>query len=393
MSQHLAKQIILKKNEDRRIVQGHPWVFSNEIREMHGAPQIGDVVEVLTAGGLTVGNGFFNSHSLIAVRILSTSMEEIDEAFFRGRLEQAFELRRRVYPGANSVRLVHGEADFLPGLIIDRFNDLLAIQTLSYAMDARLELLCNLLEEMLHPAAIVERNETQLRTLEELPLEKGVLRGTVSPTIVTENDIRYEVDVLGGQKTGFFLDQRENRALVGRWSRGATVLDCFSNEGGFSLNAARGGAVAVLGIDSSELALAAASANAARNGIATAAFERADVFEKLAALHGEGKSFDLIVLDPPSFTRNRKTVPAARQGYRDLHSRAFRVLAPGGLLATASCSHHIEPGVFLDDVDAAARRSGRRLQLLEWRGAPPDHPTLPAVPETGYLKFGLFRVL
>ncbi len=390
---HLAAQVVLKKNEDRRIVRGHPWVFSNEIREMRGSPAIGDVVEVLTAGGLTIGSGFFNPHSLIAVRVLSPVVEEIDADFFRGRLRQALELRRRLYPDAETYRLVNGEADFLPGLVIDKFNDQVVVQTLSYGMDVRLPVICDLLEELLHPGAIVERNEASFRAMELLPQKKGVLRGSAAPTEITENGVLYTVDVLGGQKTGFFLDQRENRALVGRWSRGMNVLDCFSNEGGFALNAARGGAASVLGVDSSEEAVAAAGGNAARNKIETVRFERGDVFEVLVKLREEGKLFDFIVLDPPSFARNRKTVPAARKGYRDLHARAFRVLASGGLLATASCSHHIEPEAFLEDIETAARRQGRRLQLLEWRGAAPDHPTLPSVPETAYLKFGLFRVL
>lgn len=388
---HLACQVVLKKNEDRRLLKGHPWVFSNEIRELRGTPAIGSVVEVLNNTNHTIGIGFYNPHSLIAVRILSSRVEEIDEAFFRQRITNALALRQRLYPDTPTYRLVHGESDFLPGLIIDRFEDILSIQALSYGMNERLALICDILEELLHPAAIVERNDSALRTMEHLELKTGVLRGTPHPVQITENGINYHVDVEAGQKTGFFLDQRENRLLVGRWAKGLSVLDCFCNEGGFALNAARGGAASVIGIDTSADAVRTATANAGNNGLSNVRFEEGDVFDRLSALQAEKKLFELIVLDPPSFARNRKTVPAARQGYRDLHLRAFRVMAPDGLLATASCSHHIEADAFLEDIHSAARKAGRQLQMLEWRGAAPDHPTLPFVPETQYLKFALFR--
>ncbi len=389
---HLPLQVFLRKNEDRRVVRGHPWVFSNEIREIVGQPAIGDVVEVLSAGRKTVGVGFYNPHSLIAVRLLSRAVEEIDVAFLRGRIVRALELRQALYPDADAFRLVHGESDFLPGLVIDKFGDHLAVQTVSFGMDARLSTLCDILEELLHPAAIIERNETSLRTMEHLPLRHGVLRGTPAPAVIfSENGIRYSIDPLKGQKTGFFLDQRENRAIVARLCRNARVLDCYCNDGGFSLNAAKAGAASVLGVDSSAEAVEAAARNAADNGLKNVTFQRQDAPELLAKLTQEDP-FDVVILDPPSFTRNRKTVPAARQGYRELNARALRLVRPGGYLATASCSHHIEPQAFLEDCMTAGRKSGKQLQLLEWRAAPPDHPTLPSVPETSYLKFAIFRV-
>jgi 23S rRNA (cytosine1962-C5)-methyltransferase len=302
------------------------------------------------------------------------------------------QLRRRLYPGGSAVRLVHGEADFLPGLIIDQFGDQISLQAVSFGMDMRLQTICDCLQDMLHPMAIIERNDTPLRTMEQLPLRKGVLTGTAGPVMIKENEIDYEVDLLEGQKTGFFLDQRENRRLAGQYSNGLRVLDCFCNDGGFALNAAHGGAETVLGIDSSEGAIQAATRNAQRNGLQQIQFVREDAFEALNRLAGEGRIFDMIILDPPSFSRNRKTVPAARHGYRDLHARAFRVLAPDGFLATACCSHHIDAETFLEDLQAVARKAGKRLQLLQWRGAPSDHPVLPGVPETEYLKFGLFKV-
>jgi 23S rRNA (cytosine1962-C5)-methyltransferase len=390
---HLQKQIVLKKNEEHRIAGGHPWAFSNEIRETRGSPSMGDVVELRTAGGVTLGIGLYNPHSLIAFRLLSQTLEDIDTEFFRSRMARALNLRRTLYPDATVYRLIHGEGDFLPGLIIDRFNDYCVVQTLSNGMDARLPMICDALESILSPKGIVERNESSLRTLEQLPQERGILRGEAGTTTINLNGMLFQVDVLEGQKTGFFLDQRENRSAIERYSKGARVLDCFCNDGGFSLFAARAGASAVTGLDSSEEAIRNATGNARLNGLSTARFEQADVFGMLTSLAEDGASYDLVIMDPPSFTRSRKNVQTAKKGYKELHAGAFRLLKKGGTLATASCSHHIEPDVFLSIVDETARKAGRHLQLLEWRGAAPDHPTLPAVPETRYLKFGIFRIL
>jgi 23S rRNA (cytosine1962-C5)-methyltransferase len=385
--------ILLRKNEDRRILSGHPWVFSNEIRETHGKPAAGDIVEVRNAGGKPLGIGVYHPHSLIAVRLLSRVPVEIDAAFFRQRFEEALALRTQLFPGSTVYRLVHGEADFLPGLIVDRFNDHIVLQAFSFGMDARLPMICDVLEELFHPVAIIERNETPLRTLDQLPLRKGVIRGTAGVVTIADSGLEFTVDLLAGQKTGYFLDQRVNRQTIRGFSPGARVLDCFCNDGGFALHAAQAGAASVLGIDSSGEAVARARANAEHNKLATVRFEEADVFTSLTSLAERGELFDIIVLDPPSFTKNRKTVPAAKKGYRELHQLAFHVLKPGGYLLSASCSHHILPETFLDVIQDAAMRSERRIQLLEWHGAAPDHPTLPAVPETGYLKFGVFRVL
>jgi 23S rRNA (cytosine1962-C5)-methyltransferase len=389
---HLTKQIVVKRNEDRRVVSGHPWVFSNEIRETKGDPVGGEVVELLAASGLSLGIGFYNPHSLIAFRMLSRTIEEIGFEFFHRRIAAALALRATLYPGEATYRVVHGEGDLLPGLIIDKFNDLLVVQAFSYGMDIRLPLISDVLDTLLHPRGIVERNESSLRPLEQLPQEKGIVRGSVGPTTISEHGIKYTIDVLEGQKTGFFLDQRENRLAIRRFSAGARVLDCFCNDGGFSLNAAAGGASSVLGIDSSEQAVQRATRNALLNQATAVRFVQADVFEHLATLASNDERFDVIVLDPPSFTKSRKNVPAAKKGYKELHTSALRVLKKSGILLTACCSHHIEPEFFLSLVDDAARKCGRSLQLIDWRGAAPDHPTLPAVPETRYLKFGVFCV-
>jgi 23S rRNA (cytosine1962-C5)-methyltransferase len=387
----VKKQIILKKNEDRRILSGHPWVFSNEVRETRGDPGVGDLVELRAVSGTFLGIGFFNPHSLITFRLLSKANEEIDFDFFRKRFSRAIGLRTSLYPESSSYRIVHGESDYLPGLIVDKYNEYLSVQTFSSGMDARLSLICDVLESLLHPHGIAERNESPLRTYEGLPPKKGVLRGSVDPTILTEHGLEYAIDVLEGQKTGFFLDQRENRAAIRRFCNSAAVLDCFCNDGGFTLNAARGGAASVTGIDSSAQAIARAVGNARRNNIDSVRFDHADVFERLVQPGSAAATYDVIILDPPSFTRSKKNIQTAKKGYRDLHLSALRLLKPGGILATSSCSYHIDPDLFLTIVDEAARRVGRSLQLLDWRGAAPDHPVLPCVPETRYLKFGIFR--
>ena len=389
----VKKQIIIRKNEEHRIAAGHQWVFSNEIKGIQGNPEAGDVVDLLRHDEKFLGVGFYNPHSLIAFRLLSRVQEPVTFEFFEQRITRALELRTRVYPGADSFRLVHSEADFLPGLIIDKYNEYLSLQTLSVGMDRRLTLLCDVLESIFHPKAIIERNESPLRALEQLPLEKGVLRGTIGQTIITENGIKFKVSLLDGQKTGFFLDQRDNRLAVQRYVRNANVLDCFCNEGGFALYAAQAGAASVLALDSSDAAIANAKVNCTINELQNISFESADVFDRLPKLAEEGRKFDVIILDPPSFARNKKTVATALKGYKEINAGALRLLNPGGILVTASCSHHVTPESFIEAIEGGARVAHRSLQLLEWRGASADHPVLPAMPETAYLKFGIFSVL
>jgi 23S rRNA (cytosine1962-C5)-methyltransferase len=290
-------------------------------------------------------------------------------------------------------RLIHGESDFLPGLVVDKFDSTLVVQTFSYGMDCRLPMICEALDEIFHPSCIVERNESPRRELESLPQRKGVIAGTPRAQVIEDLGIRYGFHPLEGQKTGFFLDQRENRLLARRYSEHARVLDCFCNDGGFALNAAWGGATSVLAVDSSEEEIRRAERNARLNELQSVTFVAENVFDYLRTLHDKEEQFDVIILDPPSFTRSKKTVPTAKRGYRELHEASFHLLRPGGLLMTASCSHHIDPATFMDVIQEAASRTGRRLQLLDWRGAAPDHPVLPSVPETRYLKFGVFRVL
>jgi 23S rRNA (cytosine1962-C5)-methyltransferase len=388
--------VTLRKTEARRLVDGHPWVFSNEVAAVEGAPAAGDLVTVLRTGGKFLGRGFYHPHSLIAVRLLSLDPgERVDGALFYRRLTAAREYRERIYPRASACRVVHGEGDFLPGLVVDRYADCLVLQTFSAGMDRLRDELAGMLQDLFAARAVVERDESPLRDLEELPRRTGVLRGAVDgPVEVDEAGVRMQVDLLAGQKTGGFLDQRDNRAVVRRLAGGARALDVYCGDGAFSLQAAAGGAVEVLGIDASASAIERARANAARNRLDDrCAFREAGALPALRAMRAERQAYDLVILDPPSFTRARKQVPQARRAYGELHREAMRLLRRGGLLATASCSHHIQEDTFLQIVTRSAREMGRRLRWVHRGDQAPDHPVLPEVPETRYLKFGLFQVL
>jgi 23S rRNA (cytosine1962-C5)-methyltransferase len=386
----VKNQIVLKKNEEHRITAGHQWVFSNEIASLRGIPETGEVVELLRHDQKFLGLGFYHPHSLIAFRYLTPEQEEIGFSFFETRIKQAFSLRQKLYPGSETFRLVHGESDFLPGLIIDKYNEYISLQILSAGMDKQTETVCDVLESMFHPKAIIARNDVAVRTLEELPLEKKVLRGNAGVTIIYDG-VKFEVDVLNGQKTGFFLDQRENRKAIHRYAAGGSVLDCFCNEGGFALHAASAKAAAVRGLDISESAIAKARVNNRLNS-SEVEFEIGDISEILKMLAEKNKKFDMVILDPPSFTKSKKNIPAALRGYKDINSAALRLINAGGFLVTASCSHHITEDGFLSAIEQAAIKSKRDVQLLEFAGAAPDHPVIPAMPETKYLKFAICAV-
>ncbi|MBI1807673.1 MAG: class I SAM-dependent rRNA methyltransferase [Ignavibacteria bacterium] len=387
------KTITLKKNEDRRIANGHLWAFSNEIEKIEDEPQAGDIVELHNHAGRLLGIAFYNPHSLISCRLLTRQVETIDFHFFRKRIDAALTLRQKLFPSSETCRLVHGESDFLPGLIVDKYNDYLSIQTFSYGMDKRLTLICDVLESILHPKGIIERNEAPIRSLEGLELKKGILRGTMEPVTITEYGIKYSLDLMEGQKTGFFLDQRENRKSIRRYAKGARVLDCFCNDGGFALNAAFAEATEVIAVDISESAIQRASSNAVMNSLSqTTHFIARDGFEYLKEASTASEKFDLIILDPPSFAKSKKALVRAKRGYKEIHQLAFQLLAPSGIIATASCSHHIYEETFLEIVSQCARAANRNISLLEWRSAAPDHPILPAMPETRYLKFAIFKV-
>ncbi|HEX5772763.1 MAG TPA: class I SAM-dependent rRNA methyltransferase [Geomobilimonas sp.] len=382
-------KITLGKGEDRRIRSGHPWVFSNEIRELQGDRQPGCAAEIYDAGGSFVGTGYYNSRSLIAVRLLSRERVDIDTAaFFRERLEKAFAYRRELYPEMTTYRLVHGEGDLLPGLVVDRYGDWLAVQFLTCGMDVRRELVTTALVELFAPKGIIARNDVAVRGLEGLAETVELLYGEIPDVMeMEEHGLRFRVNLREGQKTGHFLDQKENHRLLERLAPGKEVLDCFSYSGSWGIHAARYGATRTTCLDISERAMTLARENGKLNGVAERmVFETVDVFDRLRSLKTEGHSFDIIVLDPPAFVKSRKTLKEAEKGYLTINRRAMELLRPGGHLITCSCSYHMGREMFHDLLKTAAIQARREMRIVEVRSQAPDHPVLLAVPETEYLK-------
>ena len=390
------------------ILRGHPWVYDAEILSLDGEPDNGAVVDVVSRKGRYLGTGFYSEHSKIRVRLLSRNTNDrFDEAFWRRKLQWAWEYRKSVMSpeDLDACRIIFGEADAFPGLTVDKFHDLLSVQVLSVGMERIQNLLLPALVELLRSdgqniRGVYLRNDVALREKEGLPQSKGwfPLPGEASPdsavTEITENGVRYLVDVENGQKTGFFLDQKYNRLAVARLARGRTVLDCFTHTGSFALNAARGGAKRVTAVDVSESAVEMARANAVRNGLdAVMTCTAVNVFDLLPQLERESSPYDLIILDPPAFTKSRKTVDNAMAGYREITYRAMRLLPRGGLLATCSCSHFATEERFTAMLREAARDAGVQLRQIEARQQSCDHPILWGVPETSYLKFYLFQVV
>ncbi len=394
---------------ERSLRNGHPWVYGDEIRTAEGEPLNGELVDVCAQNGAYLGTGFYNSNSKITVRIVSRNTNDrFDSTFWRRRLEYAIQYRRAVMPGSDFLccRLIHGEADQFPGLTVDRYNDLLVAETLSLGMDGIKDIifpqLAELFSELGTPIrGIYQRNESAIRKLEGMQQEKGwyPLVGQEPPssplTEITENDIRYCVDVENGQKTGFFLDQKYNRQAVARISGGRNVLDCFTHTGSFGLNAAKGGAAHVTSVDISADAIAMAEENARRNNLTDRiTYQTANVFELLTQLaENRDRSYDFIILDPPAFTKSRQTVRNAANGYKEINRKAMKLLPRGGYLATCSCSHFMKTELFEEVLRAAAFDAQVSLRQIEARQQSPDHPILWNVPETDYLKFYLFQVV
>jgi 23S rRNA (cytosine1962-C5)-methyltransferase len=361
-----------------------------------GACRPGDLAEVVDERGRFLGRGYINPRSTIAVRLLTRRRETIDRGFFARRLLRAWEYRRRLLPAldTDAVRVVFAEADFLPGLVVDKFGDYLAVQTLTAGMDRWQSTLVELLEEALRPKGICERNDAGVRAREGLELRRGWIRGEPeAPVVVREHGLSFYIDVAHGQKTGFFLDQRENRAALRGLVEGGRVLDAFCYTGAFSLHAAAYGAREVLGIDFSAEAVALAEANARLNGLAgRCSFRTANAFDELRNLERAGEKFDLAILDPPAFTRSKENLEGALRGYKEINLRAMRLLPPGGFLVTCSCSYHLSEEQFLEVVLAAARDARRTLRLVELRRQARDHPILPTHPESYYLKCLILQV-
>jgi 23S rRNA (cytosine1962-C5)-methyltransferase len=390
-----APRLRLRKNQDRRLRAGHPWIFSNEIARLEGDPADGALVEVLDARGAFLGRAYYNHRSLIAARLLTRRREEVDVDFFVRRLERARDYRRAVAPMAEAVRLVHGEADQLPGLVVDRYRDWLAVQVLTLGMEVRADLLRPALERALEPRGAVRVADAPLRRLEGLPLERGAWWGEVPERVeVAQEGFALEADLLGGQKTGLFLDQRENRRLAEARARGRRALDLFCYQGEWALHLARGGAADVLGVDSSASALEAARRNAERNGLGDRTrWMEADAFEAARDLERQGERFGLIVVDPPALVRSRSHLAAGARAYREINRAAMSLLAADGVLVTCSCSHQLDDARFEQVLREAARSSGRAFRVASWTGAAADHPRLLAVPETHYLKCAVLEAV
>ncbi len=385
------RTIRLKKKEERRVLRGHPWVFSNEVKDLPADAMPGEPVEIRDFAGSFVGRGYVNPRSLIAVRILTRKQEEIDAAFFLRRIGRARELRMNLGFG-ESFRAVFSEGDGLPGLIVDKYADTLVVQSLTAGIDGMLDLVLAALREAYDPKTIVLRNDTASRELEGLAQEKRVVLGETSGLAdFEESGIRYRIDVLEGQKTGFFFDQRENRLALRELVKGRRTLDCFCYVGAWALSAAKYGAAEVMGIDSSEKAVSLARSNAERNNL-SATFMIGDVFEKLRSFEKQKERFGCVVLDPPAFVKSRAKVREALKGYKEINLRSMRLLEPGGALVSCSCSHHIDEELFREMLIDAAWSAGRQARLLEMRSQSRDHPMLLAAKETQYLKCAIMII-
>lgn len=390
-----AGRVRLARGREPRILSGHLWVYAGEIEEVTGDPAPGDLVDLCTHSGRFCGRGFFNPHSKIRVRLLTFHEEPVDENFWAKRLRGAAALRKRVVADTNAYRLIHGEGDLLPGLIVDRYGDLLVMQTLAFGMDRRKELLADLLSGMTGVKAVYLRNDAKSRTLEGLPITQGFLRGE-GPTKmeISEGQAQFIVDVETGQKTGWFCDQRENRQAAAALAKDADVLEVFCYTGAFGIQAARHGAKSVLGLDSSAEAITLARGHAEKNGVRQlCGYREADAFEELGKLERKGARYDVVILDPPAFAKSKRTAPQALAGYKEINLRALRVLSPEGFLVSCSCSHHVSEQTFWQTILAAARDARKQVRLLEIRSQGRDHPMLAAMPETRYLKCFILQAL
>ncbi len=391
---------ILKKGGGRLLKAGGLWIYDNEIDRIEGDFSNGDIISVRDFDGYPMGQGFINMHSKIRIRMMSRQGDQkIDEEYLRARVRQAWEYRKKVID-TSSCRLIFGEADFFPGLVVDKFSDVLVVQSLALGIDRLKDQILEYLKEELARDSIAirgiyERSDAKVRLQEGMELRKGFIGEAFDTNVlIEENGVRYYVDVMNGQKTGFFLDQKNNRKAIQKLCRGATVLDCFTHTGSFALNAGLAGAEQVLGVDASETGILQAQENARLNGLSESVkFQCADVFELLPELDRQGEKFDVVILDPPAFTKARNSVKNAVKGYREINLRGMKLVKNGGYLATCSCSHFMPQELFAKTILQAANNAHRRLRQVEFHTQAPDHPILWAADESYYLKFYIFQVL
>ena len=395
----VSVKVILKKGEGRTLNVGGAWVYDNEVDRIEGDFINGDLVRVHAFNDFCFGTGFINTKSKITVRMMSRSKDqEIDESFIRMRVRDCVEYRKRVID-MSSCRLIFGEADFLPGIVVDKYSDILVVQSMALGIDRFKPLIINILKEILAEEGmpvrgVYERSDSRLRDQEGMEEFKGFIGEPFDTRVlISENGVRFIVDVAEGQKTGFFLDQKMNRAAIRPICKGAKVLDCFTHTGSFALNAGSAGAVSVTGVDSSEAGILQAEENAVLNGLQEKVrFIRADVFEYLPEMERKGELFDVVILDPPAFAKSKSALKNAVKGYKEINMRAIRLIRDSGYLATCSCSHFITPELFASTIAAAAKDAKRRLRQVECRAQAPDHPILWSAEESSYLKFYIFQV-
>lgn len=392
-------KVYLKKGEGRNLKSGGMWVYDNEISRIDGDFENGDIISVLDFDGYFMGYGFINTKSKITVRILARKKEnEITEEFIEKRVRNAWEYRKAAAQ-TDSCRLIFGEADFLPGIVIDKFSDVLVVESLALGIDLLKPIIVEkliqvLAEDGISIRGVYERSDAKVRTLEGMERYKGFLSEPFDTKVqIVENGVKYIVDVEDGQKTGFFLDQKYNRASIHKICKGKKVLDCFTHTGSFALNAGIAGATSVLGVDASQLGVDQATENAALNNLSdTVKFVCADVFELLPELEEKGEKFDVVILDPPAFTKSRNSIKNAVKGYREINIRGMKLVENGGFLATCSCSHFMDPDLFAKTIKEAARGAHKRIRQVEFRTQALDHPILWAADQSYYLKFYIFQV-
>lgn len=392
--------VTLKKGEGRTIKAGGLWVFDNEIATITGTFKNGDMVVVHDFDGYPMGKGFINQNSKIRIRMMTRHVDQdIDEAFLRMRIQNAWDYRKKTVD-ISSCRVIFGDADYLPGLVVDKFSDVLVVQSLALGMDRFKETVVKLLKEVLAAdnisiRGVYERSDAKEREKEGMERVKGFIGEEFDTNVqIIENGVKYIVDVKDGQKTGFFLDQKYNRLSIQKLCKGAKVLDCFTHTGSFALNAGYAGAASVLGVDASQLAIDQANENAVLNGLTdTVHFQCEDVFELLPNLEKAGETFDVVILDPPAFTKSRSSIKNAIKGYREINLRGMKLVRDGGYLATCSCSHFMDYETFTKTINQAAQNVHKRLRQVEFRTQAPDHPILWAADESYYLKFYIFQVV
>lgn len=386
-------KVFLKRKIAPRIANGHPWIYGNEIEKIVGEPAPGDIVEVFYYDKKYVGRGYINQQSQIAVRLLTRKHENINDDFFLNRIKQAWKYRQKLGYTENC-RLVFGEADYLPALIIDKFNDYFVIQTLSFGIEKWKPAIVNALQEIFSPKGIYERNDVPVRELEGLTQQKGFLTEPFETNIaINENGFKFNVDIENGQKTGYFLDQQDNRRAIKQIAQDADVLGAFTYTGTFEIHAAGYGAKSVYGIDISEQAVEQANKNAALNGLdSICKFEAMNAFDALKRWDKEEKKYDVVMLDPPAFTKSRESIGKAVTGYKEINLRGMKLVKNGGFLVTSSCTNLVSPELFLDTIAAAARDAKKRIRQVTFKAQASDHPIIWGLENTNYLKFLIVEV-